>query len=175
MIRITERCTDAGPAQATLSLPFELRRRSRQRCKLEGGEDAALFLPRGTVLRDGELLKADNGWIVQVRAAPETVSCARCSEPLLLARASYHLGNRHVAVQIGEGRLLYLHDHVLDDMARSLGLTVTVETMPFEPESGAYGGHGHATGDDGHHELLPGQERGHAHGHSHADERDHDS
>jgi urease accessory protein len=173
MIRITERCADAGPAQATLSLPFELRRRSRLRCRLEGGEDAALFLPRGTVLRDGELLKADNGWIVQVRAATETVSCARCSNPLLLARASYHLGNRHVAVQVGERCLLYLHDHVLDEMVRSLGLTVTVESLPFEPESGAYGGHGHATDDDGHHDPLHDQKHGHGHLHSH--ERDHES
>jgi urease accessory protein len=175
MIRITERCADAGPARARLSLPFELRRRSRLRCKLEGGEDAGLFLPRGTVLRDGDLLKADNGWIVQVRAAAETVSCARCSEPLLLARASYHLGNRHVAVEIGAGSLRYLHDHVLDEMVRSLGLTVTVESSPFEPESGAYGGHGHGAGEAGQHDPLFGQEHGLAHGHSHSHERDHDS
>lgn len=150
-----------------------MRRRSRLRCTLEGGEDAGLFLPRGTVLRDGDRLKADNGWIVQVRAAVEMVSCARCPDPLLLARASYHLGNRHVAVQIAEGGLRYLHDHVLDDMVRSLGLTVTMETLPFEPESGAYGGHGHAADESGHHDPLAGREHGHGHLHSHARDHDH--
>jgi urease accessory protein len=78
---------------------------------------------------------------VQVQAAPETLSRVVCDDPLLLARACYHLGNRHVALQIEPGRLSYQHDHVLDAMVAGLGLTVTLAQAPFEPEAGAYGGH----------------------------------
>src|SRR5579862_3549598 len=100
MIRILQVLPPGPSAQEVLALPFELRRRSRLRSRLESGEEVGLFLPRGTALREGDLLQADNGRVVQVRAAPETVSCARSQDPLLLARASYHLGNRHVALQI---------------------------------------------------------------------------
>ena len=134
------------PAQATLTLPFEQRQKSRLRTRLDNGEEVGLFLPRGTVLRHGDRLRAANGRVVEVRAAPETVSTARTDDPLRLARAAYHLGNRHVALQLGPGWLRYLHDHVLDGMVRELGLEVVCEQAPFEPEAGAYGGghhHGH--------------------------------
>ena len=134
------------PAQATLTLPFEQRQKSRLRTRLDNGEEVGLFLPRGTVLRHGDRLRAANGRVVEVRAAPETVSTARTDDPLRLARAAYHLGNRHVALQLGPGWLRYLHDHVLDGMVRELGLEVIYEQAPFEPEAGAYGGghhHGH--------------------------------
>jgi len=79
-----------------------------------------------------------------VLAAKETVSAVRCDDPLLYARACYHLGNRHVQLQIDANRLAYLHDHVLDEMLEGLGLTVTAEEACFEPEPGAYGAaHGH--------------------------------
>jgi len=83
---------------------------------------------------------------VQVLAAPERVSTVRCADPLLLARAAYHLGNRHVPLQIEAGFLRYQHDHVLDEMVRGLGLEVLIEQAPFEPEAGAYQSapHGHA-------------------------------
>ena len=96
------------------------------------------------VLRHGELLLADDGRVIEVQAAPETVSTVRTDNGLMLARASYHLGNRHVALQIGPGWLRYIHDHVLDDMLRGFGLAVVVEQAPFEPEGGAYVAASHA-------------------------------
>ena len=145
-LQITERLREPADAQATLTLPFEQRQKSRLRIRLDNGQDAGLFLPRGTVLRHGDRLRATSGLVVEVRAAPEAVSTARADDALLLARAAYHLGNRHIALQLGPGWLRYPHDHVLDNMARELGLTVNREQAPFEPETGAYGGghHRHA-------------------------------
>jgi urease accessory protein len=171
MIRITQILAHRAEAQDALSLPYEQRRRSRLRARLDGGEEVGLFLPRGTALREGDLLQADNGRIVQVRAAPETVSRARCADPVALARAAYHLGNRHVALQIDGDGVRFLHDHVLDEMVRAMGLAVTLETLPFEPEVGAYGGHSHPHG----HELddEEGRSLDHAHGHTHSDGHTH--
>ena len=145
-LQITERLREPVDAQTTMTLPFEQRQKSRLRIRLDNGQDAGLFLPRGTVLRHGDRLRATSGLVVEVRAAPEAVSTARADDALLLARAAYHLGNRHVALQLGPGWLRYPHDHVLDNMARELGLTVNREQAPFEPEAGAYGGghHRHA-------------------------------
>lgn len=166
MIRITEVLAVGSasmlPPRDVLSLPFELRRRSRLRSKLGAGEDVGLFLPRGTVLRDGDLLRAENGWVIRVNAAPETVSVARAADPVTLARAAYHLGNRHIALQVTGDGVRYLHDHVLDDMVRALGLTVTVEELPFEPEAGAYGGFG------GHDDAAHTHEHGHGHAGTHS-------
>jgi len=125
-----------------LTLPFELRQKSRQRVTLDNGEEVGLFLARGTVLRNGDLLEAENGLVVEVKAAPETLSVAHTADRHMMLRACYHLGNRHVPVQIGEDSVSYLHDHVLDDMLRGLGLEISSETAPFEPESGAYHSHG---------------------------------
>lgn len=142
-LQIVERLSEDLPVQATLTLPFDQRQKSRLRTRLDSGEDVGLFLPRGTVLRHGDRLRTTTGLVVEVRAAPETVSIARTDDALLLARAAYHLGNRHVALQIGPGWLRYLHDRVLDGMVRELGLTVAGEQVPFEPEAGAYGGDHH--------------------------------
>jgi urease accessory protein len=105
----------------------------------------ALFLPRGEILRGGDALLAEDGTVIEVRAAPELCSVARTRDAHLLARACYHLGNRHIALQVGPGWLRYLHDHVLDEMVAALGLEVTEDCVPFEPEAGAYPGasHGH--------------------------------
>jgi len=98
-----------------------------------------MLLPRGTVLLDGQLLRVEGEpWLVLVRAAAETLSVARTSDPHLIARAAYHLGNRHVALELGPGWLAYEHDHVLDGMVRSLGLDVGTRVAPFEPETGGY-------------------------------------
>lgn len=141
MITITQRLTESRTADLDLVLPFQLRTKSRLRTALASGEEVGLFLERGSVLRDGDLLRADDGRVIRVVAAPETVSTVTSDDALALTRAAYHLGNRHVALQIGQGWLRYQHDHVLDDMVRGLGLDVRVEEAPFEPEAGAYGGH----------------------------------
>lgn len=138
-----------GAVGAQVTLPWERRTRSRQRVLLDSGSEALLALPRGTVLRDGDILGGAHGLSLAVVAAPETVSTAHALDGASLLRAAYHLGNRHVAVQIGAGWLRYLHDHVLDDMLRGLGLEVAVQQMPFEPEAGAYAlAHGHGHGHD---------------------------
>jgi urease accessory protein len=129
-----------------VTLTLAQRQKSRLRVMLDDGREAGIFLERGDALREGDLLVGDDGLAVRVTAAAERVSAVTCPDPLLLARACYHLGNRHVALQIEPGRLRYLHDHVLDDLLRGLGLEVTVEDLPFEPEPGAYGGHSHGHG-----------------------------
>ena len=135
---------DATPSER-LILTFELRYKCRLRTRTESGEDVGLFMQRGTVLRDGDKLLADDGRIVEVLAAPEALQEARAADPLLLMRGAYHLGNRHVAVQLGTGWLRFAADHVLRDMVAGLGLPVTEIVAPFQPESGAYG-HGHTHG-----------------------------
>ena len=169
----------ASPAAEQLVLPFELRQKSRLRARLASGLEVGLFLERGIVLRGGDLLLADDGTVVEVVAALETVSTVRDADATRLARAGYHLGNRHVPVEIGKGWLRYGHDHVLDDMVRGLGLSVVVEQAPFEPEAGAYGHSHHSHGDgqvhDHSREHDDGHERAHSqghdepHGHSHDD------
>lgn len=146
---LTRRLTEAGTAMATAALTLDQRSRSRQRIRLDDGREAGVLLARGETLKDGDLLTTDDGELtVRIVAAPEPVSTAVSDEPLQLARACYHLGNRHVALQIEPGRLRWLHDHVLDAMVRGLGLAVSVEDAPFEPEPGAYSsqgeGHGHS-------------------------------
>ena len=132
-----------GVAAATerLVLPFELRSKTRLRTRLESGEEAGLFLRRGSVLRGGDLLEAEDGRIVLVVAAIEEVMEVHSVNGLALARAAYHLGNRHMAVQLQPGLLRFARDHVLGEMVRGLGLDVVEARAAFEPESGAYGGH----------------------------------
>jgi urease accessory protein len=145
VLNITRKLPSSETASdVKLVLPFQLRNKSRLRTTLENGEEVGLFLERGSVLRGGDRLLADDGRVVEIVAEPEAVSTVRATDPLALCRASYHLGNRHVALQIGDGWLRYQYDHVLDEMVRGLGLSVTVEEAPFEPESGAYGGHSHS-------------------------------
>lgn len=135
----------SDPVAGTLTLPFEERRKSRLLARLDDGREAAVMLPRGTVLADGVRLFDDRAKVVvTIKAATETLSVAYAKDRHQLVRAAYHLGNRHVPVQIGHDWLAYQHDHVLDDLARSLGLVVKLEERPFEPESGGYGqSHGH--------------------------------
>ena len=144
MFTVTTRLTTRRTPDAQLVLPFELRQKSRLRTMLSTGEEVGLNLERGHILRGGDQLLANDNRVIEVIAAPENVSVVTGDDPLQLARAAYHLGNRHVAVQIGPGWLRYLHDHVLDDMVRGLGLPVTQDKLPFEPEAGAYAGHNHS-------------------------------
>lgn len=158
MLRLTQLLDSKGAsvvygasALATLSLPIEKRIKSRLKAVLDDGREVGLFLPRGLTLRHGDQLADEAGLVVQVRAAPEQVSTIYCDNAHLLARACYHLGNRHVPLQVEPGFVRYQHDHVLDAMLIGLGLSVTAELAPFEPEEGAYGGHS----------------GGHSHAHSH--------
>ena len=141
MLKITEKLAAPLTPSESLTLPFEKRQKSRLRVSLDNNQEAALMMERGSVLRHGELLRADNGLVVEVRAANEEVAVISTEDSFLLARACYHLGNRHVPLQIGEGWLRIQRDHVLEEMVQSLGLFVKHECAPFEPESGAYSGH----------------------------------
>ena len=143
MIHLTRKLKNHQPALTTLTLPWEQRIRSRLRVVLDSGAEAGLFLERGTVLGDGDLLTSEDGTVVRVVAARETLSIVASGDPLKMARACYHLGNRHTPLEIADGRVRYLHDPVLDDMIRGLGLDVRVDQAPFQPEAGAYGGHHH--------------------------------
>jgi urease accessory protein len=149
-MREVKRIVERGTASAAVTLTYDQRCKSRQRLRLDDGSEAALLLERGTVLEDGALLAAEDGTVIAVKAAPETLSVVRTADPLALARAAYHLGNRHVPLQVRSGELRYQHDHVLDDMVRSLGLSVSAEKAPFQPEGGAYG-RGHTHGHEHHH------------------------
>jgi urease accessory protein len=157
MLTVSERLESARAADACLELPFEQRSRSRFRAHLSTGDEVGVRLTRGQILRGGDLLLASDGRVIEVRAAPETVSTVHSSDARTLARAAYHLGNRHIALQLGQGWLRYVHDHVLDGLVQGLGLVVQVSEAPFEPEAGAY-----------HSDAEP-----HAHPHEHADGHGH--
>ena len=146
MIRFFKKLTAPQESATTLTLPWEQRNKSRLMVRLDNGMRAGLFMERGSVLREDDLLLSEEGLVVRIRAAAETVSTVVCDNALLMARACYHLGNRHAPVQITENRFQYPHDHVLDDMVKRLGLEVRIEQAPFEPESGAYGNNGHHHG-----------------------------
>jgi len=154
MIRITEILESKASPAATLSLPINSRVKSRIKVTLDDGREAGLFLPRGKILRNGDLVVSEEGLVVEIKAAPELVSTVSSDNPHVLAVASYHLGNRHVPLQIEPDFLRYQHDHVLDEMVVGLGLSVAVEEAPFEPEAGAYknasasNGHSHGHGHD---------------------------
>jgi len=128
-----------------LVLPFGQRERCRQRATLASGEEVALFLVRGTVLRDGDILTGEGGRVVRIEAALEPMYMVRCDDPTLLARCAFHLGNRHTQTQVGAGWLGIRVDPVLREMVEGLGAQVTEVLAKFEPEAGAYaGGHGHS-------------------------------
>ncbi len=145
MLLIERRASDNARTQVKLVLPFDLRQRSRLRTKADNGEEVGLFLDRGAQLRDGDKLLAEDGRVVEVVAAPEAVYRIACPDGQI-ARLAYHLGNRHVPVQIGAGWLRIARDHVLKDMLDKLGAEVSDEMAPFQPEGGAYAGHAHTHG-----------------------------
>jgi urease accessory protein len=157
---------DSRRPTETLTLVFELRRRARLRARLDSGAEVGLLLDRGLSLKHGQRLGTrDGSLVVEVRARAELLSTVQTTDPHLLARAAYHLGNRHVPLQIEPGRLSYQHDHVLDGLMHELGLHALVVERPFEPEAGGYAGghrHGHEA-EDGH----GGGGDGHDHGHHH--------
>jgi urease accessory protein len=146
-----------------VALDWDVRQKSRFQATDSKARTLQVFLPPGTVLRGGDVLVAEDGSLVRVIAAPQPVlvvtHCPEHGAPFDLLRAAYHLGNRHVPLELQPDRLLLEPDHVLADMLRQQHLIVSEADGPFEPESGAYGsggGHGHAHGHD------------HDHGHAHA-------
>jgi urease accessory protein len=172
------------PVRGHLVLPFERRQKTRQRARLSSGQEIGIQLTRGTVLRGGDRLRSPVGTVIEVVSAPEVVSTVPTRSLKDLARAAYHLGNRHVALEVGDGWVRYLADHVLDAMVEQLGLPVVRELEPFEPERGAYGEHGanahthtHALaetdGQAGAHGVFRSDLHAHSHGHLHDHSHDH--
>ncbi|MEO0409114.1 MAG: urease accessory protein UreE [Cyanobacteria bacterium P01_A01_bin.135] len=138
---VADSLDDLPPAAAVLSLTAEERTKSRHRFT-KNNLDVCLQLPRGTVLQHGDLLGSGDGAVVQIVAGAEPVMTVS-GTPLALMRAAYHLGNRHVPVQVSERFLRLAPDPVLRAMLLAQGLTVTDSLEPFQPESGAYGSHSH--------------------------------
>ena len=147
---------------ASVQLDWDVRQKSRFDATDSLGRVLGVFLPRGTLVRGGDVLVADDGTLVLVHAAPQPVlevrHCAQHGSPFDLLRAAYHLGNRHVALELKPDHLKLERDHVLADMLRQQHLIVTESLSAFEPEGGAYGGGDH----------------GHGHGHDHDHDHDHD-
>jgi urease accessory protein len=165
---------------ATVELDWDVRQKSRFDAADSTGRELGVFLPRGQVVRGGDVLVAEDGSLIAVKAAAQPVlevrACAEHGTPLDLLRAAYHLGNRHVQLEVQPDHLKLEPDHVLADMLRQRHLIVTETQAPFEPEAGAYAaasahehGHGHSH-DHGH--SHGGQ--GHEHAHDQAHEHDHD-
>jgi len=155
VLTIRERAPAGAPADADLVLPFESRQKSRLLTCLSTGEDVGLMLDRGTVLRGGDRLRADDGRVVQVVAADEALMEAVCDGASVLARCAFHLGNRHTPVEVREGALRFAADDVLAGMLAGLGARVTRIAAPFEPEAGAYAaGHHHHSGDAKHAGII---------------------
>ena len=150
---------------AEVELDWDMRQKSRFDATDNQGRHLGVFLPRGSVARGGDCLVAEDGSLVRVRAAAQPVlvvrPCAEHGSALDLLRAAYHLGNRHVALELQPDRLQLEPDHVLAGMLRGMHLVVSEEQQPFEPEAGAYGG-AHAGG------LGPPHEPAHGHGHGQA-------
>jgi len=146
MLIVRQRITVQDRVDGELELPFEQRQKSRLRTRLRSGEEVGLFVERGAILRGGDCLVADDGRVVRVVAAAEALMEVRCTDPGVLARAAYHLGNRHCPVAIGSGWLRFAADQVLASMLCGMGFTVTAVSAPFEPEAGAYAaGHHHGS------------------------------
>lgn len=151
----------------TVTLDWDVRQKSRFDATDSSGRSIGVFLPRGTVVRGGDVLVVEDGSLVRVLAAPQKVlhisQCPQHGTPFDLTRAAYHLGNRHVPIELRHDHLKIEPDHVLADMLRAMHLIVREDELPFEPEGGAYSAQGHAHGHGHEHE----------HGHDHADEHGH--
>ena len=167
----------------TVELDWDVRQKSRFDATDSAGRQLGVFLPRGTLVRGGDVLVAEDGSLVRVIAAAQPVlritACTEHGSAFDLTRAAYHLGNRHVPIELQPDHLKIEPDHVLSEMLRAMQLTVSEETASFEPEGGAYSSNGHS------HELaapkpkpinipikataphVHGPDCKHDHGHSH--------
>ncbi len=144
---------------STVELDWDIRQKSRFDCTDSLGRSLGVFLPRGTLVRGGDVLLAEDGSMARVIAAPQAVlritACTSHGSPFDLTRAAYHLGNRHVPIELQPDHLKIEPDHVLADMLRAMHLIVHEVEQAFEPEGGAYSTGGHSSG------------HAHAHGHEH--------
>lgn len=154
-----------------LQLPFDSRQKSRLKAKLVSGEEVGLMLPRGEILRGGDLVTASDGRVIEVIAEPEKLLHV---ESDALAKIAYHLGNRHVPVQVGKDFLRIAADHVLEEMVKKLGAKVRAVEAPFEPEAGAYAGAHHQHDEMGHGGKIHDHGHDHDHGHVHDEHCGHD-
>jgi urease accessory protein len=158
---------------SSVSLDWDVRQKSRFETTDSLGRTLGVFLSRGTVIRGGDVLVAEDGSLIQVNAAPQEVlritACTIHGSPFDLTRAAYHLGNRHVPIELKPDHLKIEPDHVLAEMLRAMHMTVNTVLEAFEPEGGAYSsaGHSHSHGHSHH-------DHGHDHGRSQADGHDHD-
>ena len=135
MLEVRE-LASAGESSDRLALTWEQRRKSRLKATTVSGEEVGLFLPRGSILFDGDLVRTSDDRIIRIEAAPEDVSTISSPDAVLLARVAYHLGNRHVRTQVGPGFIRYRYDRTIDKLVRTLGIEPIVEEVPFEPERG---------------------------------------
>ncbi|MFZ3120353.1 MAG: urease accessory protein UreE [Variovorax sp.] len=178
---------------ATVELDWDVRQKSRFDTVDSQGRRIGVFLPRGTAVRGGDVLVAEDGSLIKVIAAPQPVlvitHCTQHGTPFDLTRAAYHLGNRHVPIELKPDHLKIEPDHVLAAMLRSMHLIVREADEAFEPEGGAYGahggGHGHDHGHGHSHGAAPvgpvlhpdayggGHDHSHDHGHGHDHAHDH--
>jgi urease accessory protein len=164
----------------SVELDWDVRQKSRFDATDSSGRALGVFLQRGAVARGGDVLVAEDGSLIVVKAAAQPVMVVRhCTEhgsPHDLLRAAYHLGNRHVQLELQHDRLLLEPDRVLADMLRHMHLLVSEEHAPFEPEAGAYASGGaHATAHDHGHDHDHAHDHGHDHDHSHGhDDHGHD-
>jgi urease accessory protein len=127
-----------------LSLTAEERQRSRHPFTTVGGREVYLQLERGTFLRQGDRLQsADGNTVIEIIAKPELVMSATADHGTHLLQAAYHLGNRHVSLEITKTHLYLLPDPVLQDLLTQRGLTIAELERPFQPEAGAYENHHH--------------------------------
>ena len=162
---------------ATVELDWDVRQKSRFEVNDSQGRTLGIFLPRGTVARGGDVLVAEDGSLIRVLAAPQAIlkitACPQHGSAFDLIRAAYHLGNRHVPIELQPDHLKIEPDHVLADMLRAMHLIVSAVEEPFEPENGAYatgghtGGHRHSHDDAAEHALAHSHDHDHDHGHGH--------
>ena len=171
----------------TITLDWDVRQKSRFEAADSSGRLVGVFLPRGHVVRGGDVLVLEDGSLVRILAAPQPVlhisHCPTHGSPFDLVRAAYHLGNRHVPIELKPDHLKIEPDHVLADLLRAMHLIVRADTLAFEPEAGAYAAqahthghddptptptaHGHEHGHEHEHPHAHGHEHPHAHGHEH--------
>ena len=153
---------------ATIELDWDVRQKSRFDATDSSGRQLGVFLPRGTVVRGGDVLVAEDGSLIKVIAAPQSVlritHCTQHGSPYDLIRAAYHLGNRHVPIELKPDHLKIEPDHVLADLLRAMHLIVNAVDEAFEPENGAYASGGHAlTHSVNHADTHAGHDHSHHH------------